>query len=575
MKINPVTLKDFYKVDHRSQYPRLTELVYSNFTPRSNKLTNNPHCDGKLVFFGLQGVIKWFLIDLWNDNFFNQPKEKVLKKYKRRIENALGKDAITFEHIEALHDLGYLPLEIKALPEGSVVDMKIPVFTVKNTHPGFFWLTNMLETSLSAECWKTSTTATTARAYYNLLKKYAVETGSPEEFIPWQGHDFSMRGMSGVFDAAQSNAAHLLYFTGTDSIPAIDYLEEYYNADSDKELIGGSVPATEHSVMCMGGAETEIETFKRLITETYPKGIVSIVSDTWDFWKVLTEYAPALKDDILNREPDGLGQAKVVFRPDSGDPVKVICGIINTTEDKVGYEGNDYNEWRSYVKEDLHDKLAEQTPHGEYGGDIEGYYVFNGKTYLCKYAPDWNRHDKQYYFIEEYGDQMSETEATLAPEQKGAVECLWDEFGGTVNEAGYKVLNERVGLIYGDSITLERAEAILEGLKAKGFASCNIVFGIGSFTYQHVTRDTYGFAMKATYGIINGSGVEIFKDPVTDTGTKKSAKGLLRVEKEDGKFVLYDQQTWEQEKSGELKTVFLDGKLIIDQSLAEIRERVQ
>jgi nicotinamide phosphoribosyltransferase len=156
----------------------------------------------------------------------------------------------------------------------------------------------------------------------------------------------------------------------------------------------------------------------------------------------------------------------------------------------------------------------------------------------------------------------------------GAVETLWDIFGGTVTSEGYKVLNERVGLIYGDSITLDRAERILQRLKDKGFASCNIVFGIGSYTYQYNTRDTFGFAMKGTYGIVNGECREIFKDPITDGGTKKSAKGLLRVEKEDGKYVLYDQQTPLQELSGELQTVFRNGKLYNEHTLTEIRNRV-
>ena len=250
MNINPILAKDFYKVGHKFQYPEHTTMVYSNFTPRSDRLANNKFNEGKVVNFGLQGVVKWLLIDLWNDKFFNMPKEEVVRVYKRRIDNALGKDSVAVDHIEALHDLGYLPLEIKALPEGSRVNMKVPLFTVKNTHPAFFWLTNMIETAISAECWKSCTTATTAYAYYTLLSDYAQKTGSPLEFVPLQGHDFSMRGQSGIHDASQSSAGHLLSFVGTDTIPAIDYLENYYGADSDKELVGCSVPATEHSVAC-------------------------------------------------------------------------------------------------------------------------------------------------------------------------------------------------------------------------------------------------------------------------------------------------------------------------------------
>jgi nicotinamide phosphoribosyltransferase len=276
---------------------------------------------------------------------------------------------------------------------------------------------------------------------------------------------------------------HLLSFTGTDTIPAIDALEEYYNANADKELIGGSVAATEHSVMCSGSKDGELETFNRLITAVYPAGIVSIVSDTWDLWKVCTEYLPALKTVILQRE------GKVVIRPDSGDPIKIICG-----------------------------------------------------------------------------DPAGNTEA----ERKGVVELLWDVFGGTITDKGYKLLDGHIGAIYGDSINLERAALICEGLKAKGFAS-QVVLGIGSYTYQYNTRDTFGTAMKATYVVVDGEGREIFKNPVTDDGTKRSATGLLRVKKENNKYVLYDKVSWEEEAQSELRTVFKDGKITKEFTLAEIR----
>lgn len=535
MKLKAIKLIDGYKTGHIYQYPEGTELVYSNFTPRTDRLAahKSPDWDRKVTFFGLQGLIKWLLIDLFNDTFFKAPKEAVVADYARTMDAYLGAGLVTPEHIATLHDLGYLPIEIKALPEGSRVDIGVPLFTVKNTLPEFFWLTNYLETLLSAEAWKSTNNATVAFEYRRLLDAYAKETGAPLDFVLWQGHDFSMRGMSGVYDAAQSGAAHLLSFLGTDTIPAIDYLEEYYGGKSS--FIGGSVPATEHSVMCMGGKETEIETFRRLTTKVVPSGVVSLVSDTWDFWKVITEYALELKDEILARQPNALGLAKVVFRPDSGDPVDILCGTV-----------------REVVSLD-----------------------WVGIRHLFGTDPTTNpthvRHKGKFFQVELTPGEPTFTEVTPTPEQKGAVECLWDIFGGTETDKGFKVLNQRVGLIYGDSITLERARQIMERLKAKGFASCNSVFGIGSYTYQYATRDTYGMAMKATFGIVDGEVRELFKDPVTDSGTKKSAKGLLRVEKEDGRFVLYDQQTPEQEAQGELKVVFEDGKLVKETTLEEVR----
>jgi nicotinamide phosphoribosyltransferase len=321
MRLRPLSAIDFYKADHRRQYPVGTEMVYSNLTARSDKLKciPDPLWTGKITFFGLQYFIKNFLIDEWNKGFFYRDKKTVIDEYKRRMDTSLGAGAIPVDHIEALHDLGYLPICIKAIPEGSAVPIKVPCLVMYNTHPEFFWLTNYLETILSCYLWKATTSATIARHYRILLENHARQTGAPLEFVGFQAHDFSFRGMAGPEGAALSGAGHLVSFVGTDTVPAIDLIEDYYNGNAEKELIGCSVPATEHSVMCMGGKDDEVGTFRRIITELYPKGIVSIVSDTWDFWNVITKTAPTLKSEIMARE------GKVVFRPDSGDPVHIIC----------------------------------------------------------------------------------------------------------------------------------------------------------------------------------------------------------------------------------------------------------
>lgn len=481
MKINSLLLTDYYKIGHPFQYPANTQLVYSNFTPRKSRIKSVD----KMVFFGLQYFIKEYLIKQFDENFFSIPKNEVLDEYKRRISTSIG-DLSTYKHIEDLHDLGYLPIELKALPEGARVNMRVPVLTVVNTIPEFYWITNFLETIMSCTLWQSCTSATIAHHYRKLLNDYAEQTGMPNEFVQWQGHDFSFRGMSSFESAILSGMGHLLSFTGTDTVPAIDALEQYYNADCTKELIGGSVAATEHSVMCSGSKDGEIETFRRLVTEIYPNGIVSIVSDTWDLWKVCTTYLSELKTEILARD------GKVVIRPDSGDPVLIICGDPN---------GNSENE------------------------------------------------------------------------RKGVVELLWDVFGGTTTDKGYKLLDSHIGAIYGDSINEERLIAICEGLKAKGFAS-QVVFGVGSYTYQYNTRDTFGIAMKATYVEVDGEGREIFKDPITDDGTKKSATGLLRIDLIDGEYILSDKVSKEQEQGGDLKTVFKDGKLMFETSLQKIRDRL-
>lgn len=507
-KLNPLHQIDFYKADHRSQYPEGTTLVFSNLTFRRSRVPDVTH----VVFFGLQYFIKEYLIKQWEENFFKRPKQVVVKEYKRRIENALGVGAITFNHVEELHDLGYLPLQIMALPEGTKVPLRVPALVYWNTDPKFFWLTNYLETILSCVLWGACTSATTAQRYKQILNKWADETVGNRNFVQWQGHDFSERGMFGLEAAMLSGAGHLLSFTGTDTVPAIDFLEKYYNADCKKELIGGSVPATEHSVMCMGGDDCEIDTIERLITKIYPKGIVSIVSDTWDFWKVLNEYLPQLKDKILSRE------GKLVVRPDSGDPVRIICGY---KESEVSYSF--------------------------------------GKYYLLR---------------EEMSDDLVElTEA----EVKGAIQCLWETFGGTETEKGYKMLDSHIGLIYGDSITPERCDEICSRLADKGFCSDNVVLGIGSYTYNYVTRDTYGAAIKATYGEVNGNPRNIFKKPKTDDGFKNSAKGLLAVYQNDHNKDLHclEEATWNNVLNCEFQKVFYNGVLTFNDKLSDIRYRLE
>jgi len=512
MQIFAPHAKDFYKSSHVHQYPTGTSYAYANFTPRNGNHSNVPNDKG-VVFVGLQLFMKDFLIKDWKETFFDKPKEKVCRKYYRRIKNAVGRD-LSIKHIEDLHDLGFLPIAIKALPEGYVVPYGVPFFTIFNTLPNFFWLPNMLESVLSADNWGVCTSATTSNEYRKMFEHYAIVTGGDLEFIPFQGHDFSFRGLFGRQATALSGFGHLASgMAGTDSIPAIDAAEDFYGADSDLELVGGSVDATEHSVMCAGEKDSEIETFKRLILELYPDGIVSIVSDTWDFWQVITEFLPELYNEIMGRD------GKVVIRPDSGDPVRIICGY---TEDEV-------------------------------------MRTSNGKVYIKTYVDG--------HCV--WGDELMECEV------KGLIQCLWDTFGGTTTEKGFKVLDSHIGAIYGDSITYGRAKAILERLIDKDFASTNIVLGIGSYTFQLVTRDTHGMAMKATYVVVNDEGREIFKDPKTDDGIKKSAKGLLRVDFDKDVLVLTDQCTIEQEKGGELQEVFRDSVITKEWTLQQIRDTVR
>jgi nicotinamide phosphoribosyltransferase len=567
VKYEPTLLCDFYKIAHKDQYPEGTEVVYSTLTPRSNRYMKNID---KVVAFGFQYFIKEYLVDYFNEMFFKRNLKTVVNEYERMVKFALGVENPDSSHIAKLWKLGYLPLEIKAISEGTRVPMKVPVMTIENTKPEFFWLTNYIETLLSSEIWQGITSASIASKYLEIGTKYAKETVGNTDHVPFQFHDFSFRGMSGLNTAALSGAGHLLSFVGTDTIPAIAFHEKYYLASIENELVGTSIPATEHSVMCANGTD-EYESFKRLITEVYPKGFVSIVSDTWDFWNVIGDILPRLKEEIMNRD------GKVVIRPDSGDPVDILCGktFIDITSDEK-YIKND-NDLKEVMEEIVLDNLREETPHGECGGDGYGEFKFKDKYYKVTVEPLWNRYDKQYYYIDGV-ESVKVEEFTPSLSDLGLVESLWNIFGGSVNSLGYKEIDPHIGAIYGDSITLERAEQIFSKLKEKGFASSNVVLGVGSFTYQHNTRDTFGFAVKATYAEVNGEERLLFKDPKTDDGTKKSQRGRVVVYEHQGEIIYEDGHTKssleKRNLNDMLQTIFLNGKQYNKESLSTIRQRL-
>lgn len=579
----PVILNsDYYKQSHFRQYSPHTEKVYSTWTPRKSRMEGV----NKVVFFGLQYFIKDYLIDSFNNTFFNRPKDEVINEFKRVMKNTIGTDDAT--HWDALYDLGYLPLKIDALPEGILTPIRVPMFTIENTLPEFYWLTNFVETIMSTEIWKPMTSATIALQYRKICEKWTEKTCDDTSHIDFQGHDFSYRGMASQDAGCSSGAGHLLSFKGTDTIPAILWLEKYYNADCTKECIATSIPATEHSVAETNIIEIQQELMKyhgpdfkeplmnygvyndeliklthkfskdniskedgvrelaeivylNRLLDVYPSGIFSYVADTYNLWTVLTDILPILKAKIMSRD------GKVVIRPDSGDPCDIICGLntsnsIHLSEDGVVCE----KQW--YTK------------------------TVNG-------------------LIEDYYELVPSKEPYIQEQTKGVIELLWEVFGGTINSKGYKVLDPHIGCIYGDAITLERAEEICRRLESKGFASSNIVFGIGSYTYNMNTRDTFGFALKTTYAQVNGKELLLYKDPITDDGTKKSQKGMVSVFR-DEMFdeIMYRDEYYQKDKEEAiqmrkdhpndehyemLQTVFLNGKLLKDWSLSEIRNRLK
>lgn len=485
---NPILWTDGYKLCHKDQYPAKTNWVYETWTPRMSRIQGVSH----VVFWGLQGALAEITHSFAND-FFAKPEDEIIEEYEQTIKEVFTTTNPNFvnthssDHIRALHRLGYLPLKIKALDEGTLVPIGVPMFTIENTIDDFYWLPGYLETQLSSYIWSPMTAATIANLYKRILVEFADKTGDVSK-VNNQAGDFSMRGMSSPETAYRTAGGHLLSFNVSATISVRPYLKSYYEAHDDLLIY---TPSTEHSVMCSYG-EDELAAFKHLITEVYPSGNISIVSDTYDLWHVVDHVLPQLKELIMHRE------GKVIIRPDSGNPVHIICGEDNSDNQTV---------------------------------------------------------------------------------QKGIVERLFEIFGGTVNEKGYKELDTHIGVVYGDSITPERATLICEGLLHKGFASTNIALGVGSYTYQYITRDTFGFALKGTAEEIDGRFKAIQKRPATDTGNfKKSQKGMVAVVFENKEYKLIDnlnpETIQELTATNMLKERYHNGKLTSKQTFTEIKERL-
>lgn len=545
-KVNALFRTDGYKVGHRAMLAEGTTRLYGTWIPRS--LKHAPKGVNSIASFGQQMTWKW-IHDEFQENFFNLPKEEAVFSVAKDLSSYLGMDYDS-KHFEELYDLGYLPIKVKALPEGILTPANIPHMTFINTVNGFAWLTLYLETIVSSLAWKPATSATIALQYRRNATEWVMKTDPNQAFlIDWMCHDFSARGLD-PWSMISSGLGHATSHMGSDTLPVIPASRYFYNVPKDVVAIG-SVNASEHSV-----STTKIFTVgeKQMLSDwmkTFPKGILSVVADTFDLWKLVTEYLPALKDEILTRD------GKIVIRPDSGDPVDIICGEAHTLTD---YQLNNISEFGDDFTKDGDYKLGNNT-----------IRIKDGSTYLH-------------------------------PLHKGVIELLWDIFGGNVNEQGYKVLDPHIGAIYGDSINLERQVEIYKRLEAKGFASTNIILGVGSFTYQHNTRDTFGFAAKGAwfevkeYDIknslrnastpINYKGYNIYKDPITDDGTKKSLKGLIQVFNNrpdaNGGVLLFDGKdqlevnqecTFEQEDGGLLQTIYEDGNFYNQTSLDEIRTK--
>lgn len=591
-KPNPLYASDAYKVGHRAMLAPGTTKLYGTWIPRSLKYL--PKEITKVVSIGQQKV--WREIhDMFEEHFFFTEKAKKIQEahdsfgfnQKRQYIYELKKKALVFakdmslmlgteydgKHFEDLWELGYLPVRIKSLPEGIETGPNIPHMTFINTIDGYAWLTLFLETIVSTNAWKIPTVTSLALQFRKVATKWVKETNPEMDWlIDYMCHDFSARGLDGIDSMVNVGLGHSFVFKGSDTLMAIPASRYYYNFPEDQSPIN-SVNASEHSVTCTqlfyyqsklksGELNDRIKEYYSFdapyegsvenpdylaIAEwlnledwlgRFPKGILSYVADTFDLWKLITFILPRLRDKIMARD------GKLVIRPDSGDPVDIICGLENKPDHYLYVSGG-----RDFIR--------------------------NNATYVSK--------------------------EITSPEKKGVIELLWDAFGGTVNEQGYKVLDPHIGAIYGDSINLERQTQIYERLAAKGFAATNIVLGVGSYTYQYNTRDSAGYAAKGswfevanTFEDTNDSDMtgqstpvkrsykkayNIYKDPITDDGTKKSLKGLVCVRDHDlvgpSEIFVQTECSPEEESQGLLQIIYENGKFHNQQTFEEIRERIK
>ena len=319
-KTNPMLLIDFYKAVHAEMLPKGITKSVSYFTPRMSRVKRWD----KVVMFGLQGFIKTYLIDYFNEEFFGKSFPLIIADYERIMDATLGKGVYNIDKIKKLHMLGYLPIEIVALPEGTLVPMHVPMFGITNTHPDFAWLPQALESLISAEMWHPMLAATVGYTYRQIVNEYYDLTCDDEVSRARALGSFDFRGEECLQSAVKAGAGWCLSFLNTATVPAIPYLEQMYNCDCTKEPVAFGSPSTEHSVMCSNYAvDGDEETFlRRALTEIYPNTSFSCVCDSYDYWNVVDNILPKLRKEIMKHN------GCFLVRGDSGDPVEVVTKTV-------------------------------------------------------------------------------------------------------------------------------------------------------------------------------------------------------------------------------------------------------
>lgn len=456
---NIILNTDSYKVSMMKQYPAGTTGIYSYIESRGGRYDET-------LFFGLQAFIKEYLLEP-----ITQADIDVADEILTAHGEPFNREA--WQYILDQHQ-GFLPLVIRAVPEGTVVPVKNVLATIENTDPECFWLTTWLETALLRAVWYPTTVATQSKTIKNIIKDFLEKTGDPSG-IDFKLHDFGARGVSSMESAGIGGAAHLVNFMGSDTITGVLYAREYYNAG----VAGFSIPAAEHSTITSWGRAGEVDAYRNMLKQFGREGsILAVVSDSYDIFNAASKlWGEELKEEVI------ASGATVVIRPDSGDP-EMVCGQL--------------------------------------------------------------------------------------------VGILGQKFGYTTNAKGFKVLNN-VRLIQGDGVNELTIRSILGRFMAMGWSADNIAFGMGGALLQQIDRDTQRFAMKCSAALINGTWVDVQKDPITDAGKKSKAGRVTLWTNSGGEFAsgVTAPTGWSDKGIGgwsnALVPVYWNGNLSKDYTFEEVR----
>lgn len=450
---SPILNVDSYKCSMWTQYPQGTTGIYSYIESRGGRYDST-------VFFGLQAFIKEYLTKPITQQDIDQAEE--LLAVHGEPFNRAG-----WQYILKQHN-GYLPVVIRAVPEGTVVPVKNVLAVIENTDPNCFWLTTWIETALLRAIWYPTTVATQSNKIRNTILEYLEHTGDPN-LIDFKLHDFGARGVSSFESAGIGGAAHLVNFNGTDTLTGVLYAKEFYNAG----VSGFSVPAAEHSTITSWGREHEVDAYRNMLKRfAKPGSVVAVVSDSYDIFNAVESlWGTELRDAVIN------SGATLVIRPDSGDP-EAVCAKV--------------------------------------------------------------------------------------------VQLLDKQFGHTVNEKGFKVLNH-VRILQGDGVNELTIRCILGHFTVLGYSADNIAFGMGGALLQQVDRDTQKFAMKASSACINGKWVDVQKDPITDQG-KRSKAGRVTLWKDGDTWVSAVTKPESGNFTEVLEEVYRDGVLVKETTFDQIRQ---